>query len=68
MEYAPADAVIVDALPEGDISDYRYAAGEFIHDPLPQEDTSVDPDGSTGDSPTVWDELDAAYQEGVDSL
>ena len=67
-EYAPKGAPIVDSLPEGDCYEYRYVNGEFIHDPLPQEDTSVDPDGSTGNSPTVWDELDAAYQEGVDSL
>ena len=35
-EYAPADAVTVEALPEGAYSDYRYVDGEFIHDPLPK--------------------------------
>lgn len=35
-QYAPADAVKVDMLPAGDISEYRYANGEFIHDPLPE--------------------------------
>ena len=37
-KYAPGDAVVVDRLPEGNIADYRYMDGEFIHDPLPKED------------------------------
>lgn len=37
-EYAPVDAVLVDSLPEGDVTDYRYVNGEFIHDPLPVEE------------------------------
>lgn len=35
-KYAPADAVLVDELPEGDITEYRYVDGEFIYDPLPK--------------------------------
>ena len=27
---------IVDSFPDGDVSEYRYENGEFIHDPLPQ--------------------------------
>lgn len=27
--------VIVDSFPDGDVSEYRYENGEFIHDPLP---------------------------------
>lgn len=34
-EFAPENAPIVDALPEGDITDYLYVDGEFVHDPLP---------------------------------
>lgn len=34
-EYAPKDAVTVDELPEGDIFEYLYVNGEFVHDPLP---------------------------------
>lgn len=26
---------VVDTLPEGDISEYRYIDGEFVHEPLP---------------------------------
>lgn len=36
-KYAPEDAPRVDELPEGNIADYRYMDGEFIHDPLPVE-------------------------------
>ena len=62
-EYAPADAVIVEVLPEGDISDYRYIDGQYIHDPLPEPER---PEPETEAS--VWDELDTAYQEGVNSV
>ena len=61
-EYAAADNVIVDDLPEGDISDYLYQDGAYIYDPLPKP---VEPE-DTEDG--FWDELDAAYQEGVDSV
>ena len=36
-QYAPADAVIVDSLPDGDCADYRYVDGNWIYDPLPVE-------------------------------
>lgn len=26
---------IVDVLPDGDISDYKYIGGEYVYDPLP---------------------------------
>lgn len=35
-QYAAPLAVIVDELPEGDISDYKYEAGEYVYDPLPK--------------------------------
>lgn len=54
---------IVDTLPEGDITEYRYIDGQYIHDPLPKPEP-VEP----VEEPSVWDELDAAYQEGVDSV
>lgn len=72
-QFAPADAVLVDALPEGDITEYRYTDGEYIHDPLPEPEQPDDPEQPDGPitpdaDPSVWDELDAAYQEGVDSV
>lgn len=42
-EFAPADAVLVDELPEGNIADYRYVDGEYVHDPLPVEPVIVEP-------------------------
>ena len=35
---------IVDVLPDGDISDYRYIDGEYVYDPLPEpEPQPVEP-------------------------
>lgn len=42
-KYAPQNAVAVDALPEGDLHDYRYVDGEFIHDPIPKEEVEEEP-------------------------
>lgn len=33
-----------------------------------EDDGTPEPEKPTGDDSTVWDELDAAYQEGVDSV
>lgn len=63
QRYAPADAIIVDELPDGDFRDYLYVNGEYVYDPLPRPEP-VDPEPER----SVWDELDAAYQEGVDSV
>ena len=42
LEYASPDAVFVEALPEGNLSDYLYIDGIFIYDPLPEPEP-VDP-------------------------
>lgn len=63
QRYAPAGAVIVDELPEGNVYDYRYENGEFIYDPLPGPGPEI-----PEEPVSVWDELDAAYQRGVDSV
>ena len=42
-EYAAADAVIVDELPEGDISDYLYINGKYVHEPLLKPDPAEIP-------------------------
>lgn len=40
MEYN----IVVESFPDGDVSDYRYKNGEFIHDPLPKpEPTAQEP-------------------------
>ena len=33
-KYAPRDAVLVENLPDGNTSDYRYVGGKFVHDPI----------------------------------
>lgn len=35
-KYAPAGQPRVESLPEGDVSDYLFVDGEFVHDPLPE--------------------------------
>lgn len=35
-EFSAEGMPIVDALPDGDIADYLYIDGEYIHDPLPK--------------------------------
>ena len=54
---------VVESFPDGDVSDYRYENGEFIHDPLPKPDP--DPTGLI--TYATYDELAAAIQEGVNS-
>lgn len=34
--YAPAGAVTLEALPRGDLADYRYAGGRLLYDPAAQ--------------------------------
>jgi hypothetical protein len=49
-KYAPADAVLVEYLPDGDISEYLYIDGQYIHDPLPVEpEQPVDVEPSADD-------------------
>ena len=40
-KYAPANAILVDTLPEGNIADYLYQNGEYIHSPLPKPNYEV---------------------------
>lgn len=35
-KFATADAVIVEELPDGNVYEYRYEKGKYIHDPLPE--------------------------------
>lgn len=41
-EYASSDSVIVDRLPDGDIAEYRYVAGNYIYDPLTKSESLLD--------------------------
>lgn len=48
-KYAPADAVQVDRLPDGNLYDYRYIDGDFVYDPLPVSEVEepIDPQADT---------------------
>ena len=35
-KYASENAIIVDTLPEGNISDYLYINSEYVYDPIPE--------------------------------
>ena len=49
-QYAPADAVVVDVLPDGDISDYLYIEGQYVHDPITEpEQPEIEPEATTDD-------------------
>ena len=42
-KYAPADAVLVEELPEGNLYEYRHVKNKFVHDPLPIEPVEETP-------------------------
>ena len=43
---------VVDTLPDGSISDYKYIGGEYVYDPLPEPEPQTE-------EPTIDDVLDA---------
>ena len=52
---------LVDALPEGDISDYKYIGGEYVYDPLPEPEPQPT-------EPTADDVLDALLGIGGNAI
>ena len=57
---------IIDTMPDGDITDYKYIDGSYVYDPLPKPQ-SPDPDPTGSVTYATYDELAAAIQEGVNS-
>ena len=55
---------VVDSFPDGDVTEYRYMDGKFIHDPLPKPQPEPEPQGAEY---ATYDELAAAIKEGVNS-
>ena len=39
--YATASMPIVEVLPDGDITDYKYIDGSYVYDPLPKPDPEL---------------------------
>jgi hypothetical protein len=46
-KYAAPHMPIVDTLPDGDVNEYRYVDGAYIHDPLPTTEATVEPEPTT---------------------
>ena len=42
-EYATDGMVLVDELPEGNVADYLYIDGQYVHDPIPVEEVEEKP-------------------------
>lgn len=40
------DMPIVNKLPDGNVTDYKYVDGEYVHDPLPEE-PEIEPEPTT---------------------
>lgn len=69
QRYAPMDAVIVDKLPEGDITDYMYINNEFIYNPLPKEEVEETLTPSLEERVTVLEEtVNTSMSEYKESL
>lgn len=51
-EYAPSTQPQVESLPEGDLYEYLYVDGDFIHDPLPKQEEETP-------APTQLDRVEA---------
>lgn len=66
-QYAPTNSIIVDTIPDGNLRDYLYVDGQYVYDPLPVPEEPETPD-TPPEEEDVWAALDAAYQEGVDSV
>ncbi len=56
--YAPDGAVLAEALPEGNISDYLYRDGAFLYEPLPRPEPAAP--GPTVESRVAKLEKDSA--------
>lgn len=63
--YAVPGMPIVDTLPDGDITDYKYINSEYVYEPLPKPAEPEPEPQST--SYCTYDELAAAIREGVNS-
>lgn len=55
---------IVDTLPDGNLPDYRYVAGEYIYDPLPVPDP-VEPEPTAEERIAALEEENAMLLECV---
>lgn len=64
-EYAPVDAIIVSALPEGNIADYLYVDNEYVYDPLSKVEPEVPTVPTTEARLTALEEKTAVLEEAM---
>ena len=55
MPHPPIGAVLVDALPDGDVTQYLYVGGKYVHDPIPEPEP-VEPEPTLEQRVTVLEE------------
>lgn len=65
QRYAPEGSVIVDTLPAGNVYDYLYVDGEYIHDPLPEAEHQPTQEERIAALEAQLASYEAAYTEGV---
>ena len=56
---------IVNTLPDGDISDYKYINDEYVYDPLPKPEP---PEPAPAGEDLTADEMATAIMEGVNAV
>lgn len=57
-EYAPPEQPRTDTQPDGDVSEYKYVDGEFVHEPLPKPPEPEPEPEPTPTEPTADEVLD----------
>lgn len=55
MPHPPEGAVLVDSLPDGDVTEYLYVDGAYVHNPLPEPEP-VEPEPTLEERVTVLEE------------
>ena len=65
--FAKEGMPLVDALPDGDVTDYRYVDGEFIYDPLPDPEP-IEPEQTVEDRIAALEEENASLREQTSML
>lgn len=64
-KYAPQSQPRVDALPDGDISEYRYVNSEYIYDPLPKPEQPLTQEERIAALEAQLASYEAAFAKGV---
>lgn len=66
--YAPPVQPRVENLPDGDITEYRYVDGEYIHDPLPKPEQPEETVLTQEARITALEQALTAIEEGIASV